>query len=115
VAGIPAEACNIRRNEQVALLFSEPHASGLDRPGQILVRGTATCPDRVHTAPEGDLADFWLRLFARPPRCRNYSDRPANALTDFYFTRLLITVTPAAITARDLPTPTGTRRRPEAA
>ncbi|GIM93775.1 pyridoxamine 5'-phosphate oxidase family protein [Paractinoplanes toevensis] len=106
--GFPQKAYNIRRDERVALLFSEPHASGLERPGQILVQGTAICPDRVHTVPEGDLAAFWRRLFERQPNCRKYLDRPATALTDFYFMRLLITVTPAAVTARDLPAATGT-------
>jgi hypothetical protein len=103
--GFPQKAFNIRRDARVALLFSEPHASGLDAPSQILIRGTAVCPDRVHTVPEGDLADFWLRLFARQPSSQKYLDWPANLLTDFYFMRLLITVTPEEIVTRPLPRP----------
>ncbi|GIF22042.1 hypothetical protein BJ973_002369 [Actinoplanes tereljensis] len=108
--GFPQKAYNIRRDDRVALLFSEPHASGLDAPEQILLQGTATCPDEVHTAPDGDLADFWRRLFDRQPSCRKYLDWPATALTDFYFMRLLITVTPTKITARDLPPGTTPQR-----
>jgi hypothetical protein len=32
--GFPQKALNIRRDERVALLFSEPHGSGLDAPEQ---------------------------------------------------------------------------------
>ncbi|WP_239118587.1 pyridoxamine 5'-phosphate oxidase family protein, partial [Paractinoplanes ferrugineus] len=40
--GYPQKAFNIRRDGRVALLFSDPTASGLDEPAQILVRGVAT-------------------------------------------------------------------------
>jgi hypothetical protein len=101
----PQKAYNVRRDARVALLFSDPTASGLDRPEQILVRGTATCPDEVHVDPDGDLADFWARLFERQPTCRKYLDWPATTLTDFYFMRLIIRVTPDEITSRPLPAP----------
>ncbi|MEU4242817.1 pyridoxamine 5'-phosphate oxidase family protein [Actinoplanes sp. NPDC026619] len=103
--GFPQKAFNIRRDPRVAVLFSEPHASGLDAPAQILIKGKAVCPDEVHTAPDGDLADFWLRLFERQPSCQKYLDWPATALTDFYFMRLLVTVSPEEITTRPLPPP----------
>lgn len=105
----PQKAFNVRRDGRVALLFSDPTASGIERPRQILVRGTATCPDEVHVAPEGDLAEFWVRLFERQPACRKYLDWPATSLTDFYFMRLLIRVTPSEITLRDLPAPAAPR------
>ncbi|WP_433384279.1 pyridoxamine 5'-phosphate oxidase family protein [Actinoplanes sp. CA-142083] len=101
----PQKAYNIRRDSRVALLFSDPTASGLDRPEQILVQGKATCSDEVHVEPEGDLADFWARLFERQPTCRKYLDWPATMLTDFYFMRLMIRVTPIDITRRPLPGP----------
>ncbi|MER5454109.1 pyridoxamine 5'-phosphate oxidase family protein [Micromonospora sp. NPDC002389] len=101
--GYPQKAFNVRRDGRVALLFSDPTASGLTQPEQILVRGTAHCPDEVHTDPTGDLADFWTRMFQRQPNCRKYLDWPATMFTDFYFMRLLITVTPTEVTTRPLP------------
>ena len=32
-----------------------------NREPQILIRGTATCPEQIHTAPEGDLGRLWDR------------------------------------------------------
>ncbi|MEU5550839.1 pyridoxamine 5'-phosphate oxidase family protein [Micromonospora sp. NPDC047793] len=104
--GYPQKAFNVRRDGRVALLFSDPTASGLTTPEQILVRGTAHCPDEVHTEPTGDLGVFWTRMFQRQPNCRKYLDWPATMFTDFYFMRLLITVTPTEVTTRPLPTTT---------
>jgi hypothetical protein len=39
--GYPKKAHDARRNPRVALLFSEPHGSGLDEPPMVLVQGTA--------------------------------------------------------------------------
>ncbi|WP_327003438.1 pyridoxamine 5'-phosphate oxidase family protein [Dactylosporangium sp. NBC_01737] len=101
--GFPQKAFNVRRDARVAVLFSDPTASGLADPGQILLQGTATCPDEIHTEPTGDLAAFWARMFQRQPKSRAYLDWPATRLTDFYFMRLLITVTPTAVSRRSLP------------
>ncbi|MER7167051.1 pyridoxamine 5'-phosphate oxidase family protein [Micromonospora sp. NPDC000207] len=106
--GYPQKAFNVRRDPRVALLFSDPTASGLDQPEQILVRGTADCPDQVHTEPTGDLGAFWAQMFRRQPVSRRYLDWPATMFTDFYFMRLLITVTPTEVTTRPLPTTTVT-------
>ncbi|WP_089157109.1 pyridoxamine 5'-phosphate oxidase family protein [Micromonospora sp. NBS 11-29] len=105
--GYPQKAFNVRRDPRVALLFSDPTASGLTQPEQILVRGTAQCPDEVHTEPTGDLGVFWAQMFQRQPACRKYLDWPATSVTDFYFMRLLITVTPTEVTTRPLPPTTG--------
>ncbi|WKU04668.1 pyridoxamine 5'-phosphate oxidase family protein [Micromonospora sp. HUAS LYJ1] len=104
--GYPQKAFNVRRDPRVALLFSDPTASGLTRPEQILVRGTADCPDEVHTEPTGDLGAFWAQMFQRQPVSRGYLDWPATMFTDFYFMRLLITVTPTEVSTRPLPTTT---------
>jgi hypothetical protein len=101
----PQKAFNVRREPRVALLFSEPTGSGLEEPEQILVRGTAVCPEEIHTAPDGDLGVFWGQMFQRQPKCRGYLDWPATTMTDFYFMRLLITVTPQEVSTRPLPTP----------
>ncbi|WP_328464438.1 pyridoxamine 5'-phosphate oxidase family protein [Actinoplanes sp. NBC_00393] len=103
--GYPQKAFNVRRDGRVALLFSDPTASGLDQPEQILVRGVATCPDEVHTEPTGDLRVLWERLMARQPSSQAYLDWPMTLLTDFYYMRLLITVTPSEVVQRPLPTP----------
>ncbi len=56
----------MRRDPRVALLFSDPTASGLAAPEQVLVQGTATCPDEIVTAP-GPWPDLWLRIRERQP------------------------------------------------
>jgi hypothetical protein len=99
----PQKAYNIRREPRLALLFSDPTGSGLADPEQILVTGRATCPDVIHTEPDQDLGTFWARMFLRQPACRKYLDWPTTLMTDFYFMRLLITVTPEQVTHRPLP------------
>ncbi|BEL10354.1 hypothetical protein Q0Z83_085450 [Actinoplanes sichuanensis] len=103
--GYPQKAFNVRRDGRVALLFSDPTASGLKQPEQILVRGDAICPDEVHVRPEGDLAEFWELLLARQPHSQSYLDWPMTAMTDFYYMRLLITITPTEVVQRPLPVP----------
>ncbi|GIE81256.1 hypothetical protein Aph02nite_72060 [Actinoplanes philippinensis] len=103
--GYPRKALNIRRDGRVALLFSDPTASGLKQPEQILVRGDAICPDEIRVRPEGDLEAFWELLLARQPHSQSYLDWPMTAMTDFYYMRLLITVTPTEIVERPLPVP----------
>jgi hypothetical protein len=101
--GYPQKAFNVRRDARVALLFSDPTASGLKQAEQILVRGEAICPDEVHTDPVGDLEAFWKRIFERQPESRRYLDWPMTRLMDFYFMRLLIRITPTVVTSRPLP------------
>lgn len=99
----PQKAFNVRRDDRVALLFSDPTASGLTGPQQILVRGHATCPGRIHTDPVGDLGAFWKMIFDRQPTSRGYLNWPMTRLTDFYFMRLLIRVTPESVVTTPLP------------
>src|SRR5438045_9671146 len=51
--GLAQKALNARRNPKVALLFSNPTASGLERPPAVLVQGDAEAPDRVETSIRG--------------------------------------------------------------
>ncbi|GLW33585.1 pyridoxamine 5'-phosphate oxidase family protein [Actinoplanes regularis] len=104
--GYPQKAYNIRRDGRVALLFSEPAGSGLASPEQVLVRGVATCPEEVHVEPAGELGRLWAVLMERQPASRKYLDWPINKMTDFYYMRLLITVTPTEVVTRPLPTTT---------
>ena len=97
---LPQKAFNVRANPEVALLFSDPTASGLDHPPYVLVQGTASCPDEVVTSV-GPRAGLWARLRERQPSSRMNSSNPVSRyLMDWYYMRLLITVTPTAVRSR---------------
>jgi hypothetical protein len=100
--GFPQKAFNVRRDGRVALLFSDPTGSGLDTPDQVLVTGTATCPDEIVTTP-AELTDYWRMLFERQPSSRAYLKPLMRPVVDWYYMRLVITVTPEAVTTRPAP------------
>ncbi|MET0133412.1 MAG: pyridoxamine 5'-phosphate oxidase family protein [Kibdelosporangium sp.] len=102
--GFPQKALNIRRDSRVALLFSDPTGSGLDAPEQVVVQGTASCPDEIVTSP-GDLADYWATLFERQPSSRAYLNPLMRPVVDWYFMRLVITVAPHHVRTRPQPAP----------
>ncbi|MFJ9561297.1 pyridoxamine 5'-phosphate oxidase family protein [Streptomyces fuscichromogenes] len=93
------KALNIRRDGRVALLFSDPTGSGLETAPQIFVGGRADCPDEIMTGPQG-AEDYWRMLFARQPHSRAYVTAPMRLLMDWYYLRLLITVTPHQVVVR---------------
>jgi hypothetical protein len=99
--GFPTKAFNVRRDPHVSMLFSEPSGSGLDRPPRVLVQGTATCSDEIVTDP-ADLADYWRTLYTRQPAGSLYG---RTALTrrffDWYYFRLVVSVTPRRVTVED--------------
>lgn len=92
------KAINIRRNPHVALLFSNPTASGLVNPPAVLVQGIAAAPDKITTSVTG-LEDYWRdTIFRRQPASRLYSSNALmRYLTDWYYMRLVITVRPRII------------------
>jgi hypothetical protein len=91
---LPMKAANVRRDPRVALLFSDPTGSGLDTPPQVLVQGTAVCPDEIVTSAL-PRADLWRRLSERQPTTNSYGRTAiGRRLFDWYYMRLLITVTP---------------------
>lgn len=94
---LPQKAYNVRRDPRVAVLFSDPTGSGRSDLPQVLVRGTAVCPDEIHTSPLG-LEEYWSRLYERQA---SSTDVSANALSrwlmDWYHFRLVITVTPTSV------------------
>jgi len=96
---LPQKAYNIRRDPRVALLFSDPAGSGLTAPEQILIQGSAVCPDEILTSAR-PIADFWARIGERQPSSRMYRQWPMRRFTDWYYMRLLITVTPEAVRSR---------------
>lgn len=102
------KALNIRRDGRVALLFSDPTGSGRTAPPQIFVGGHAECPDEIMTGPQG-AEEYWRMLFERQPHSRSYLSAPMRPLMDWYYLRLLITVTPRQVVVRPpLPAPDAT-------
>lgn len=97
--GFPQKAFNVRRDGRVALLFSEPHGSGLDRAEQVLVLATATCPDEIVTTP-GDLVQYWSTLFQRQPSSQSYLNPLLRRVVDWYYMRLVITIAPTQVITR---------------
>ncbi|MEU0210646.1 pyridoxamine 5'-phosphate oxidase family protein [Streptomyces canus] len=98
------KALNIRRDGRVALLFSDPTGSGLTDAPQLFVGGRAECPDDIRTGPQ-DLEDYWRTLFERQPHSRAYLSRPMRRLMDWYYLRLVITVTPEQLIVRSAALP----------
>lgn len=96
--GLPQKAFNIRRNPKVALLFSDPTGSGLASPPAVLVQGEAAAPDHIVTSLAG-LEDYWRdTIFRRQPATELFSQTALmRKLMDWYYMRLLITVTPRVI------------------
>ncbi|GAA3199248.1 pyridoxamine 5'-phosphate oxidase family protein [Nonomuraea roseoviolacea] len=93
------KALNVRRDGRVAMLLSDPTGSGLTDPPQVLVTGTAVCPEEIVTSPAGDEA-YWSMLFERQPDSRKYVTGAARRLMDWYYMRLLIVVTPTVVLSR---------------
>jgi hypothetical protein len=92
--GLPQKVFNVRRNPRVALLFSDPTASGLSAPPAVLVQGNAAAPDEVVTELRG-YEDALRQVFERQPESAMYSgNAPMRAIFDWYYMRLLIHVTP---------------------
>jgi hypothetical protein len=95
--GLPQTVFNVRRNPRVALLFSDPTASGLDAPPAVLVQGNAAAPDEVVTELRG-YEDALRQVFERQPESAMYSSNaPMRAIFDWYYMRLLIHVTPVRL------------------
>ncbi len=100
--GLPQKALNIRRNPRVALLFSNPTGSGLSSPAAVLIQGDATAGEEVMTSPNAraGLREYWLEsIFRRQPGTAMFSENPLmRQMMDWYYLRILITVTPRKVT-----------------
>lgn len=94
---LPQKVYNVRRDGRVALLFSEPRASGLARPGAVLVQGDATAPDEIVTSIAGAEAAL-AEVFRRQPGSAIYSSNPLmRHMADWYYMRLIIQIVPRRI------------------
>jgi hypothetical protein len=95
--GLPEKVYNVRRNGRVALFFSDPTASGLQKPPAVLIQGDAIAPDEISTEVAG-VEELLAEVFRRQPDSGFYS---ANAFTrwlfDWYYMRLMILVTPRRV------------------
>ena len=96
--GLAQKALNVRRDGRVALLFSDPTGSGLSAPVQIFIGGTAQCSE-LTTSPAG-LEEYWSMLYRKQPSGRAYTLPGIRSLMDWYYLRLLITVTPERVLER---------------
>jgi hypothetical protein len=93
--GYPKKARDAARNPKVALLFSDPTGSGIDRPSMVLVQGIAEVDD-------GDLAANRERYIresaAKLPRARG--EPPSDSLQRrflWYYARIYLHVRPERV------------------
>lgn len=93
--GLPHKAYNARRNPHVSLLYSDPTASGLDHPPIALVQGDATVSDV--TTWDDELAECWRVVYTKQPNGLHAKGRVGRWLTDWYFIRVKIHITPTRI------------------
>ena len=96
--GLPQKAFNIRRNPRVSMLFSDSTGSGLKNPPSVLIQGDAKAPDEIVTAVDG-IEDYWREsIFSRQPASKMMSGNGLmRYLMDWYYMRILISVTPTAL------------------
>jgi hypothetical protein len=96
--GYPGKVYNVRRDDRVALSFSEPTGSGLDSPPIVVVQGIATVDEEIRTSFEG-YDDFWVNKVMGPqPASKLISSSAAMRwFADFYYMRHYITVRPVRV------------------
>ena len=103
--GTPQKVFNIRRNRRVSLFYSNPTGSGLIDPPAVLVQGEAQVGDLIITSMAQvdaqirfDMQEQGRRLLQHQPAIAIYTNnRLTQYLMDWYFMRLLITITPRRI------------------
>jgi hypothetical protein len=97
----PQKAINAARDPRVAALFSDPTASGLDDPPEVLVQGLTEVSEI-----ETDMvarAGLWRRILTLQPSGKSYSSLGlTRRLMDVYYMRLYLTITPGEIRTREL-------------
>ena len=93
--GYPKKAHDARANPKVALLFSDPTGSDLERPPQVLVQGTADVDDRDldanrerYVRESGDKLPAMKEML--PPK-------PVRRMFGWYFTRVYVHVRPERV------------------
>jgi hypothetical protein len=96
--GLSQKALNIRRNSRIAMLYSDPTGSGLVSPPAVLVQGDAVVPEEVVTSLR-PIADYWIHTIMKrqPASAMYHRNALMRKLSDWYYMRLFIHVTPRAI------------------
>ena len=93
--GYPKKARDAERNSKVALLFSDPTGSGLERPPQVLVQGTAQVDDRDLEANRGR---YERESVEKLPAVQDMlPPRLVRGLFSWYFTRIYVHVRPERV------------------
>ena len=93
--GYPKKAYDARANPKVALLFSEPHGSGLERPPMVLVQGTAAVDDRDL---EANRERYWRESVAKLPDTKSmHPPKFMRGMFNWYYARLYVHVRPERV------------------
>ncbi len=93
--GYPKKADDARAHPSVALLFSDPTGSGLDRPATVLVQGTATIDDEdLKANAERYMRESGVKL---PATKKMHPPKPIRGLFNFYYARIYIKVRPERV------------------
>jgi hypothetical protein len=93
--GYPKKANDARANPLVAMLFSDPTGSGLERPPMVLVQGTADVDDRDLRANESRYARESAEKL--PAIAKLLPPAPLRRFFTWYFTRIYIHVRPERV------------------
>ena len=95
--GFPQKVFNVRRNQKVSLLFSEPLGSGLSGAGAVLICGDATADNKMISdmTATPELAALIRTIFERQPSSTIMSSFVGRRIFWPYYLRLTIYVTPA--------------------
>jgi hypothetical protein len=93
--GYPKKAKDALANPKVALLFSDPTGSGIERAPQVLVQGTAEVDDR----DLGDNRERYTRESVEklPSTKRMLPPKPLRGLFNWYYTRIYVHVRPERV------------------
>ena len=93
--GYPKKADDAARNPQVALLFSDPTGSRIERPCAVLVQGTARVDE---TNLEANRERYWRESSEKLPATKEmHPPGFMRGLFDWYYTRLYIYVRPERV------------------
>jgi hypothetical protein len=93
--GYPKKAEDARRNRRVALLFSDPTGSGMERPPAVLVQGTASVDDAdLHANRERYRRESVEKL---PATKEMMPPKFVERLFEWYFMRLYVGVRPERV------------------
>jgi hypothetical protein len=93
--GYPKKALDARANPKVALLFSDPTGSGLERPPQVLVQGTAEVD---HSDLEANRDRYRREMTEKLPGAKKLQPPDfAKRAFDFYYMRLYVHVRPERV------------------